>query len=138
MPRDDDARSDGLQRVVVIHRVTAIGEWQRVYRQGSTPVRIRTCIATRTRCSDTRMLRVVLRQDGASQDGSSKKEAVIIPDPSRSLPGRGAWIIPTAENFERARQRRTFERALRVSGKADTRQIGEYIESLESGSVTPT
>ena len=138
MPRDDDARSDGLQRVVVIHRVTAIGEWQRVYRQGSTPVRIRTCIATRTRCSDTRMLRVVLRQDGASQDGSSKKEAVIIPDPSRSLPGRGAWIIPTAENFERARQRRTFERALRVSGKADTRQIGEYIESLESGSVTAT
>lgn len=109
-----------------------------MHRQGSTPVRIRTCIATRTRCSDTRMLRVVLRQDGASQDGSSKKEAVIIPDPSRSLPGRGAWIIPTAENFERARQRRTFERALRVSGKADTRQIGEYIESLESGSVTPT
>ena len=138
MPRDDDARSDGLQRVVVIHRVTAIGEWQRVYRQGSTPVRIRTCIATRTRCSDTRMLRVVLRQDGASQDGSSKKEAVIIPDPSRSLPGRGAWIIPTAENFERARQRRTFERALRVSALPDTRQIGEYIESLESGSVTAT
>ena len=138
MTRDDDARSDGLQRVVVIHRVTAIGEWQRVHRQGSTPVRIRTCIATRTRCSDTRMLRVVLRQDGASQDGSSKKEAVIIPDPSRSLPGRGAWIIPTTKNFERARQRRAFERALRVSGKADTRQIGEYIESLESGSVTAT
>lgn len=84
------------------------------------------------------MLRVVLRQDGASQDGSSKKEAVIIPDPSRSLPGRGAWIIPTAKNFERARQRRAFERALRVSGKADTLQIGEYIESLESGSVTAT
>lgn len=109
-------------------------------RQGSRqPIRMRTCIATRTRCSDSRMLRVVLKQDDAQREGLLRDERVVVtPDPTRSLPGRGAWIIPTMDNLERARQRRAFERALRVSGQADTRQIGDYIEALETDTVADT
>jgi predicted RNA-binding protein YlxR (DUF448 family) len=63
---------------------------------------VRTCIGCRVRERSTELLRVV------AVDG------VVIPDPRRRLPGRGAWLHPTPECLDVAERRRAFGRALRV------------------------
>ena len=65
---------------------------------------IRTCIATRTALPASQLLRVV-----ADPSNPGK----LLPDPKRSLPGRGAWITPTLQALETAETRRAFARALR-------------------------
>lgn len=75
-------------------------------------------MATRRALPDAQLLRVVL--DPADP-------ARVIPDPTRSLPGRGAWITPTLEAFELAETRRAFGRALRVSANVDTSDVRKYI-----------
>ncbi|MDY5785197.1 MULTISPECIES: YlxR family protein [unclassified Corynebacterium] len=81
-------------------------------------IRLRTCIATRAVFHDSQLLRLV--QD-PEQPGR------IVPDPNRSLPGRGAWITPTWEAFELAEKRRAFARALRMSASADVGQVRTYL-----------
>jgi predicted RNA-binding protein YlxR (DUF448 family) len=82
-----------------------------------TPQRpIRTCIGCRQRAAAAELLRVVAGPDG-----------MIVPDPRRRTPGRGAWLHPDQRCVELAERRRAFARALRVSGPVDPTPVGEYV-----------
>jgi predicted RNA-binding protein YlxR (DUF448 family) len=83
---------------------------------------IRTSIATGKKYPQSQLLRVVVCPDDP---------AIILPDPQRRLPGRGAWIEPNISSLELAVQRRAFVRALRrVSTPVDTGQVRKYLEEL--------
>lgn len=91
-------------------------------------MRIRTCIATRERKPDTELLRVVVDPE----DGSR-----LLADPSRRLPGRGAWITPDLEALELAEQRRAFGRAFRMPGSnLDTGDVHTYLAAQAAGPDT--
>ncbi|MEL4154412.1 YlxR family protein [Corynebacterium bovis] len=81
---------------------------------------MRTCIATRQILPEKVLLRCVAshRPDGT---------VVILPDPRRRSPGRGAWISPTVDAWETAVSRRAFSRALRVPADADPGPVRDYI-----------
>ncbi|WP_288831213.1 YlxR family protein [uncultured Corynebacterium sp.] len=87
----------------------------------TTPVRTRTCIASRRTAHDSQLLRVV-----ADPSGSGR----VLADPSRSLPGRGAWITPTWEAFELAEKRQAFARALRMSAPVDLGHVRMYLANV--------
>lgn len=72
---------------------------------------VRTCLGCRSRADKSSLLRVVAA-NGA-----------VTPDPSATLPGRGAWVHPTTQCVEKAIARKTFGRALRVSSALATEQI---------------
>ena len=76
---------------------------------GKRVIRIRTCIASRQRQPDT---------------------PVIVPDPQRSMPGRGCWITPTLAALELAEKRNAIGRALRVSAPVDTGPVRKYLAKL--------
>lgn len=84
---------------------------------------IRTCIATRTRHPESELLRVAL-------DPKDPSRSVVLADPARRLPGRGAWLVPTLEAFKLAEDKRAFGRALRASATVDTTKVREYLEIL--------
>ncbi|WP_291313114.1 YlxR family protein [Corynebacterium sp. UBA2622] len=84
----------------------------------STPVRTRTCIATRRTAHDSELLRLVADPEGTGR---------VLADPARSLPGRGAWITPTWEAFELAENRRAFARALRMTTPVDVGHVRTYL-----------
>ncbi|WP_342319934.1 YlxR family protein [Corynebacterium mayonis] len=84
-------------------------------------IRCRTCIAYRRTLHDSHLLRLV---EDPQQPGR------VLADPSRSLPGRGAWITPTWEAFELAEQRRAFSRALRMSAPAELGHVRTYLASI--------
>ncbi|MGY1636345.1 YlxR family protein [Geodermatophilus sp. SYSU D00742] len=73
--------------------------------ESSVPVR--TCVGCRKRAPVTDLLRVVAR-NGA-----------LVPDPRRTLPGRGASLHPTPECLRAAERRRAFVRALRSSSPVE-------------------
>lgn len=87
-------------------------------------IRIRTCVATKARTSDDELLRVVEHRDFPG---------VILPDPERRLPGRGAWLTPTIAALELAEQRHAFGRALRVSTPVDTGHLRTYLVENATG-----
>ncbi|MFO7689198.1 MAG: YlxR family protein [Cryobacterium sp.] len=72
---------------------------------------VRTCIGCRSRAARSSLLRVVA--------GTSE----LVVDETATLPGRGAWLHPTASCFQEAQKRRAFGRALRVSGQLDAKQL---------------
>ncbi|WP_081882064.1 YlxR family protein [Cryobacterium sp. MLB-32] len=72
---------------------------------------VRTCIGCRSRASRSSLLRIVAR------------ESEIVVDETATLPGRGAWLHPTASCFTDAQRRRAFGRALRVTSQLDARQL---------------
>lgn len=84
---------------------------------------IRTCIATRERHRDDELLRVVFDQS----------QGLVVADPKRRLPGRGAWITPTLAALETAESRRAFERALRVRGPVDIGHVRNHLAELADG-----
>ena len=67
----------------------------------------RLCLATRRVLPVADMLRFVMAPDGA-----------IIPDLSRKLPGRGAWVGATRADFDAALKKKAFGRAFKGRGKA--------------------
>lgn len=67
----------------------------------------RLCLATRRVTPVTQMLRFVVGPDGT-----------IVPDLTRKLPGRGAWVSATRADFETALKRKAFGRAFKGKGKA--------------------
>lgn len=83
---------------------------------------IRTCIATRRRHKDSELLRVVVRRTG--------DDISVVPDPNRSMPGRGAWLTPTLEAWEIAEKRRAFGRALKVSMTVDADPVRTYLAKI--------
>lgn len=89
-------------------------------------IRIRTCIATRERKPDTELLRIVL-------DPGDEKRQRLVADPSRRLPGRGAWITPSVIALELAEQRRAFGRAFRMSTAVDTGHVSAYLAATAAG-----
>ncbi|WP_246085797.1 YlxR family protein [Pseudonocardia hydrocarbonoxydans] len=76
---------------------------------------MRTCVGCRTRAGADDLLRVV------AEDG------MLIPDPRRRLPGRGAWLHPDPECLHRAERRSAFPRALRVPGPLDTAGVRAHL-----------
>ncbi|GAA4164675.1 hypothetical protein GCM10022286_26750 [Gryllotalpicola daejeonensis] len=54
-------------------------------------------------------------------------------DESARMPGRGAWIHPSAECIKKALQRKAFGRALRVQGVLDTVEITHQLENRLNG-----
>ncbi|HEY1530424.1 MAG TPA: YlxR family protein [Galbitalea sp.] len=71
----------------------------------------------RTRAHSSSLLRVVA--------GSGE----VVPDPSGTLPGRGAWVHPTSACVDKAIARKAFGRALRVAGQLDTGRLTETVEA---------
>jgi len=72
---------------------------------------VRTCLGCRARADTSALLRIV------ALDGE------VVPDPSATLPGRGAWVHPTAGCVESAAKRRAFGRALRVTEALGTERL---------------
>jgi predicted RNA-binding protein YlxR (DUF448 family) len=71
----------------------------------------RTCIGCRSRDDVTALVRLVA--------APGETATVVVPDPRRSMPGRGAHLHPDPRCLEQARRRRAFGRALRVEGPLD-------------------
>lgn len=82
---------------------------------------IRTCVGCRNRASATELLRVVA--DSETPDA----EVRLVPDPARKLPGRGAHVHPDQACLEKARRRRAFARALRLSSEPDATAVVEFL-----------
>lgn len=76
---------------------------------------IRTCVGCRTRTAVSGLLRVV------AVDG------ILIPDPRRRQPGRGAWLHPDIGCLRLAERRRAFPRALRVAGTPDSAAVHTFL-----------
>ncbi|WP_460726803.1 YlxR family protein [Nocardia heshunensis] len=93
----------------------------------STPVR--TCIGCRQRELAVDLMRVVTQ--GSVETGQT---IVIVPDPRRRLPGRGAWLHPTSACLSQAVRRRAIGRALRVSGHLDISALEHYVENRHENS----
>ncbi|GAA3529977.1 YlxR family protein [Aeromicrobium panaciterrae] len=81
---------------------------------------LRTCIGCRERADKTTLVRVVAARESDI--------TVVTPDLSRSLPGRGAHLHPTARCLELATRRKAFGRALRVEGPLDLTRLSAMID----------
>jgi predicted RNA-binding protein YlxR (DUF448 family) len=68
------------------------------------------------------LLRVVA---GGSDDGPA-----VVPDPTATASGRGAYLHPTAECLELAMRRRAFPRALRAGGRLAVAPLQEYLDRV--------
>ena len=87
---------------------------------GSSPER--TCVGCRARSQASELLRVVV--------GEVEGHMVLLPDPLRRAPGRGAHVHPRLECLDLAERRRAFPRALRVQGALDSTALRASIEAL--------
>jgi predicted RNA-binding protein YlxR (DUF448 family) len=52
---------------------------------------------------------------------------ILIPDPRRRHPGRGAWVHPDIGCLRLAERRRAFPRALRSAGELDTAAVHDFL-----------
>ena len=85
---------------------------------------VRTCIGCRGADSRSALLRVVL---GPGADGRT----VVLPDPERRRPGRGAWLHPVVSCLDLAGRRRAFGRALRCSTPPDHTAVADWVREHE-------
>ncbi|WCH94648.1 YlxR family protein [Streptomyces moderatus] len=76
----------------------------------------RTCVGCRERAAKTDLLRIVAIKDEC------------VPDPSGTLPGRGAYVHPALVCLDQAVRRRAFTRALRAPGALDTKALRRHVE----------
>ncbi|WP_329334062.1 YlxR family protein [Streptomyces sp. NBC_00663] len=80
----------------------------------------RTCVGCRQRAAKTDLLRTVAIKDAC------------VPDPSGTLPGRGAYVHPALVCLDQAVRRRAFMRALRAPGALDVKALRQYVEQTDS------
>ncbi|WP_447040306.1 DUF448 domain-containing protein [Streptomyces sp. DSM 118878] len=78
----------------------------------------RTCVGCRERAAQSGLLRIV------------EKEGACVPDPSGTLPGRGAYVHPALVCLDLAVRRRAFPRAFRVRGPLDTEALRRAVETV--------
>ncbi|WP_123662801.1 YlxR family protein [Actinocorallia herbida] len=79
----------------------------------------RTCVGCRSRAARADLLRVVA------------VGGVIVPDPRKRLPGRGASLHPDSGCLEQAIRRRAFSRALRLEASPDSSVLLRYVQGSE-------
>lgn len=85
-------------------------------------IMVRTCVGCRRQAARHELLRVVVADEGTGP--------VLVPDPERRFPGRGANLHPTPDCLAQALRRRAFSRALRVTGSVAGGQVEEYVARL--------
>ncbi|WP_369215196.1 YlxR family protein [Streptomyces flavofungini] len=78
----------------------------------------RTCVGCRERAAQSDLLRTV------------EREGACAPDPSGTLPGRGAYVHPALVCLDLAVRRRAFPRAFRVRGPLDTEALRRAVETV--------
>jgi hypothetical protein len=110
------ARHKQSRRVLTQRAQAADGQIQK--RQGNFPVR--TCVGCKERAAKSSLLRLV----AAGND--------IVPDPRARQPGRGAYLHPSLDCLEKARRRRAFSRALRVTSPLGTDPLALYLSQDEA------
>ncbi|AZM57931.1 DUF448 domain-containing protein [Streptomyces sp. WAC 01529] len=94
---------------------------------GRTPARAcpeRTCVGCRERAAKSELLRIVA------------KEGACAPDPSGTLPGRGAYVHPALVCLDLAVRRRAFPRAFRAQGPLDTEALRRVVETVVQQAAT--
>ena len=83
----------------------------------------RTCLGCRLRSPRTALLRLVVRN------------GQVVPDPSATQDGRGAWVHPTSECVAVAVKRKAFGRAFRVTTGLDSTPLalwlGDHLVALD-------
>jgi predicted RNA-binding protein YlxR (DUF448 family)/ribosomal protein L30E len=79
----------------------------------------RSCILTRAVRPQGELMRFVLGPDGA-----------VVPDLRRRLPGRGAWLTPTAAALGEAVKKRLFSRAFKTEARAEPGLVAEVDGAL--------
>jgi predicted RNA-binding protein YlxR (DUF448 family) len=92
--------------------VSAGVDSQTAHREGP----VRTCVGCRSRAERVSLLRVVVAG------------GVLVVDPERRLPGRGASVHPDVACVDLADKRRAFARALRVDGPLDAEPVRSYVQ----------
>jgi uncharacterized protein len=55
----------------------------------------------------------------------------VIPDPQARKPGRGAYLHPSQECWERAKRRRSIPRALRLPGPLADGGVARYLAAVQ-------
>ena len=93
----------------------------------SHQTRERTCIGCRKRSGPADLLRMTV------------SGGLVVPDPERRAPGRGAHLHPTIECFDLAVRRKAFPRAFKVRGALDPKRVREHVEQecKESAAARP-
>ncbi|WP_051196683.1 YlxR family protein [Jonesia quinghaiensis] len=93
----------------------------------------RTCIGCRQRDAQDHLLRLVLRQRTTTHRLMQRS---LVPDASRRLPGRGAWIHPEIDCVTVTQRKRAWLRAFKISGDVDASTLDELMASIRSPSNT--
>lgn len=76
---------------------------------------VRTCVGCRVRASKSSLVRVVFR------------DSELVVDETATLPGRGAWLHPTIQCYQKSITRRAFGRALKVKTALDGETLKQYL-----------
>ncbi|MBB4933450.1 hypothetical protein F4561_004270 [Lipingzhangella halophila] len=58
---------------------------------------------------------------------------MVVPDPARRLPGRGAYLHPNHRCWEQAERRKVWKRAFRSAEGFDTSQVAAHIAAPHVG-----
>ncbi|WP_460447752.1 YlxR family protein [Angustibacter aerolatus] len=85
----------------------------------------RTCVGCRQRGDRTVLLRFVAVRAPDGLPGF-----VVVHDPRRSMPGRGAWLHPDLDCVALAVRRPAFTRALRCAGPLDVSGTSDLVRAL--------
>ncbi|PWJ25772.1 hypothetical protein ATK17_1910 [Branchiibius hedensis] len=84
---------------------------------------MRTCIGCGQRDDRSALVRVVADRRAAEP----VSPVPVLPDVRGVLPGRGAWLHPSADCLSKAIRRRAFGRALRLTQAVDTNAVQQFV-----------